>query len=200
MEQIKIWQGLEPWDIILGSQSPRRVELLKGLGLKFRWQAMPDIDESYPPSLSTTEVAPYISQKKAEAYRPMMQADSLLITADTAVLLSEEVLGKPQSEEEAVAMLQALQGQTHSVITGLTLSTLEHTWTAKDETKVHFSPLSEEEIRYYVSEYRPLDKAGAYGIQEWIGYRAIRGIEGSFYTVMGLPTQLLVEGLKNFCR
>ncbi len=198
MKQIDIWQELSDWDIILGSQSPRRVELLQGLGINFRWQAMPDINERYPQNLRIEEIAAYISQQKAQAYLTSMTANTLLITADTIVVLDNEVLGKPQSEEEAITMLSKLQGRKHRVITGLTLTTQEKTWTSSDIAIVDFTPLGTEEIHYYVHNYKPLDKAGAYGIQEWIGYRAIRGIEGSFYTVMGLPTHLLVEGLRQF--
>lgn len=198
MSQIELWQRLEPWDIILGSQSPRRVELLEALGIRFRQEAMPDLDERYPEGLKADEVALYISQQKAEAYKPLMQSNSLLITADTTVVLGDTILGKPESEEEAIAMLLSLQGRSHRVVTGLTLSSVERSWSTQDIAQVHFTPLTEAEVRYYVEHYHPLDKAGAYGIQEWIGYRAIKGIEGSFYTVMGLPTHRLIEGLELF--
>lgn len=189
----------EGWDIILASQSPRRQELLSGLGLRFRQMTLPNVDESYPASMPAQEVARYLSRKKAEAYRDIIEEHSLLITADTIVVLGEEILGKPRDEAEAIAMLRKLQGQSHQVITGVTLCTKQRIHSLQDIATVHFAELSDEDIRYYVEQYQPLDKAGAYGIQEWIGYRGIRSIEGSFYTVMGLPTHALSEALLGFC-
>lgn len=194
-----IWSPLtQRYRLLLGSQSPRRQELLRGLDLPFELVRLLDVDESYPSGLSPEEIPAFLSRKKAEAYRSQLGAKDLLITADTLVFLGEEVLGKPADEAEAEAMLARLSGQTHHVTTGVTLSTLEHMETFSDTASVTFLPLSPEEIHYYVSHYKPLDKAGAYGIQEWIGYRAISELRGSFYTVMGLPVHRLSEHLIQF--
>lgn len=190
----------EGWDIILTSQSPRRQELLSGLGVAFRHICLEGIDEHYPLDMPAEEVALYLSRKKAEAYRNLLSEKSIVITADTIVVLGTEILGKPRSEAEAIQMLTKLQGQSHKVITGVSLCSLGRMLSFQDCATVHFAHLSEEDIRYYVEQYKPLDKAGAYGIQEWIGYRGIRAIEGSFYTVMGLPTQALSEALLRFCK
>ena len=183
-----MWQHLSKYRIILGSQSPRRVEqvLLEG------------VDESYPATLRPEEIPLYIAQHKAESYRPLLDDQTLLITADTLVFIEDQVLGKPKSEEEARAMLRQLSGRSHSVTTGVTLTTTERMECFSDTATVEFLPLADEEIDYYVRHYHPLDKAGAYGIQEWIGYRAICRIEGSFYTVMGLPVHLVGQYLRAF--
>lgn len=193
--QLSAYTWLKDWDIVLGSQSPRRVELLSGLGINFRQEAMLDIDESYPLDLPLEEVASFLSHKKAEAYRPSMSPNTLVLTADTTVLAGERLLGKPRSDDEALEYLRLLQGESHRVVTALTLCTTQTIWTASDKALVHFAPMSDEELRYYIEHYRPRDKAGAYGIQEWIGYRAISRIEGSFFSIMGLPTHLVLEGL-----
>lgn len=193
----RLWLN-QDWDIILASQSPRRRDLLRGLGLVFRQIAPIDVDESYPYGMKPDNVASYLSRKKAEAYLPYIGRESLLITADTTVILEQEILGKPKDILEAKYMLGRLQGQSHYVVTAISLCTLEKIHTVHDKVKVTFLPLDQMEIDYYLDQYKPLDKAGAYGIQEWIGYRAIESIEGSFYTVMGLPTHLLVEELKRF--
>lgn len=194
-----IWSDLTArYRLLLGSQSPRRQELLRGLDLPFEQVRLLDVDESYPAGMKPEEIPSFLSRKKAEAYRPQLAEDHLLITADTLVFLGDEILGKPQDEAEAREMLSRLSGQTHQVTTGVTLSTLEHAETFQDTAQVSFLPLTAEEIAYYVSHYRPLDKAGAYGIQEWIGYRAIREIRGSFYTVMGLPVHQLSQYLIQF--
>ena len=194
-----IWSDLtQRYRLLLGSQSPRRQELLRGLDLPFELVRLQDLDESYPADMRPEDIPAYLSQVKAKAYRPQLDEHSLLITADTLVFLEDEVLGKPADEVEAEAMLHRLCGRTHHVTTGVTLSTLERMETFSDTAEVSFLPLTSKEIHYYVSHYKPLDKAGAYGIQEWIGYRAIRQICGSFYTVMGLPVHLLSQYLIHF--
>lgn len=193
-----MWQHLSKYRIILGSQSPRRVELLRGLDLPFEQVLLEGVDESYPATLRPEEIPLYIAQHKAESYRPLLDDQTLLITADTLVFIEDQVLGKPKSEEEARAMLRQLSGRSHSVTTGVTLTTTERMECFSDTATVEFLPLADEEIDYYVRHYHPLDKAGAYGIQEWIGYRAIRRIEGSFYTVMGLPVHLVGQYLRAF--
>lgn len=184
--------------IILASNSPRRRELLAGLDLDFEVLVMSGIDESYPDSLGMRETAEYISSKKAEAYT--LSEDELLITADTIVWLDGEVLGKPKDEAAAVCMLRKLSGKTHQVITGVTLRWNASVGTGSSTfscvTDVTFAELSDEQIRYYVRKYSPLDKAGAYGIQEWIGYVGVTGLNGSYYNVMGLPVQRLVEEMR----
>ena len=180
--------------IILASNSPRRRELLSGLGLDYEVHTMPGLDESYPDGLPMEEIPQYISRKKAAAYT--LEKDELLITADTIVWLDGEVLGKPADEEEARQMLSKLSGRTHQVVTGVTLTTtaIQHSFACVSQ--VTFAQLSDEEIDYYVTHYRPLDKAGAYGIQEWIGYIGVTSIEGSYFNVMGLPVQRLYTELK----
>ncbi len=190
--------------IILGSQSPRRRELLTGLDIPHTDVSI-DADESYPPELREGDIPMYISRAKAEAYTRTheLAADDLLITSDTIVWLDGRVLGKPRDEQEARLMLRALSGRTHQVFTAVTFAhrdpNREHdiTFTTQvDRTDVTFDTLTDEEIDYYVTRYRPLDKAGAYGIQEWIGYIAAARIEGSFFTVMGFPTHLVHRYLR----
>ncbi len=183
---------------VLASASPRRRELLSGLGLSYEVRLLPDIDETYPPHLEGEQIPLAISRKKAEAYRPTMAEDELLITADTIVYLDGQVIGKPHSEAEACQMLRTLSGRTHKVITGVTLSTTQRQRSFASTSLVTFAPLTEEDILHYVSHYHPLDKAGAYGIQEWIGYIGVTGIEGSYYNVMGLPVQRLYTELRAF--
>ena len=204
------------YKIVLASNSPRRRELLSGLGFDYEVRTLKDLDESYPEGLPMEEIPQYISRKKAEAYT--IGPDELLITADTIVYLDGEVLGKPVDEADAIRMLRKLSGRTHQVVTGVTLkvspkSSLE----GKDFTRlpspsgeglgvmlhsfasvsqVTFADLTEEEIRHYVTHYRPLDKAGAYGIQEWIGYIGVTSLQGSYFNVMGLPVQKLYTEMK----
>ena len=195
--------------IILASNSPRRRELLAGLGFDYEVRTLQGLDESYPEGLSMEEIPQYISKKKAAAYA--LKEDELLITADTIVFLDGEVLGKPADETEAKEMLHKLSGKTHQVVTGVTLMyngqcTMDDGQCTKgNEIKVHsfssvsqvtFAELSEAEIDHYVTQYRPLDKAGAYGIQEWIGYIGVTSIEGSYFNVMGLPVQRLYTEMK----
>lgn len=189
------WARLSHYDIVLGSQSPRRVELLAGLGLPFRQIAMPDIDESYPEGLEIPEVPRYIAERKAEVYRSEMMESTLLITADTVVEVEGEVLGKPTDADDARRMLTLLSGRAHYVHTGVCISTRARRESFVCSTRVIFAELSQSDIDYYIEHYRPYDKAGAYGIQEWIGYRAIKAIEGSFYNVMGLPVHLVAGAL-----
>ena len=186
------------YKIILASNSPRRKELLAGLDVDFEVRVLQGIDESYPADLPTRQIAEYISQKKAAAYRESMAADELVITADTIVVLGNEVMGKPKDEADACRMLRELSGKTHQVITGVTLSTLERQQSFSVLTDVTFKALSDDEIHYYVTHYRPFDKAGSYGIQEWIGYIGVTVLNGSYFNVMGLPVQRIYEALRTF--
>ena len=184
------------YKIILASNSPRRKELLAGIDIPFEVRVIDGIDESYPDTLPTKDIAEYISKKKSAAYRQTMAGDELVITADTIVVLGSQVMGKPKDADEACSMLRQLSGQTHQVITGVTLTTTERQISFSVETDVTFKVLSDEEIEYYVSHYRPFDKAGAYGIQEWIGHIGVTGMSGSYFNVMGLPVQRIYEALK----
>ena len=186
------------WKIILASNSPRRKELLAGLDLQFEVRVLQGIDESYPKDLPTQKIAEFISKKKADAYVATMADDELVITADTVVILGDEVMGKPHDEADAKRMLGELSGQTHQVATGVTLSTKERQMSFSVVTNVTFKQLSADEIDYYVHTYHPMDKAGAYGIQEWIGYIGVTALEGSYFNVMGLPVQRIYEALKRF--
>lgn len=190
-------ERLKPYRLILASQSPRRRELLAGSGLEFQLAERFECDESYP-AMPLTDVAEYLSRKKSDAYPVELAEADVLLTADTVVIACGEILGKPHSRDEAIAMLQNLSGATHEVATGVTLrtSTKSHSFTSV--SKVRFRPLSREEIEYYVDNYHPMDKAGSYGIQEWIGYVGIEHIDGSFYNVMGLPIQRLYCELERF--
>jgi septum formation protein len=184
--------------IILASNSPRRKELLAGLDVPFEVRIIKGIDESYPATLPTAEIAEYIAQKKAAAYRETMAADELVITADTIVALGDEVLGKPKDAADARRMLHELSGKTHQVITGVVLTTKEQQKHFSVVSNVTFKELTDDEIGYYVETYKPMDKAGAYGIQEWIGYVGVTRLEGSYFNVMGLPVQRIYEALKRF--
>ena len=186
------------WKIILASNSPRRKELLAGLDLQFEVRVLQDIDESYPHDLPTLKIAEFISKKKADAYVETMADDELVITADTVVILGDEVMGKPHDEADAKRMLGELSGRTHQVATGVTLSTKERQMSFSVVTDVTFKQLSADEIDYYVHTYHPMDKAGAYGIQEWIGYIGVTALKGSYFNVMGLPVQRIYEALKTF--
>ena len=186
------------WKIILASNSPRRKELLAGLDLQFEVRVLQNIDESYPEDLPTKEIAEFISKKKADAYVQTMADDELVITADTVVILGDEVMGKPRDEADAKRMLGELSGQTHQVATGVTLSTKERQMSFSVVTDVTFKQLSSDEIDYYVRTYHPMDKAGAYGIQEWIGYIGVTALNGSYFNVMGLPVQRIYEALRTF--
>ena len=189
---------LNKYHIILASASPRRRELLAGLGIDFEVRTLAGIDESYPDHLQGEAIAAYISKAKAEAYRATLAPNDLVITADTIVSVDGNVLGKPANEAEAHQMLQLLSGRTHEVVTGVTLMTKSQQQTFTATTSVTFAPLTEAEITHYVTHYRPLDKAGAYGIQEWIGMIAVESIQGSYFNVMGLPVQRLYKALRDW--
>lgn len=195
---MKPLENLKKYHIILASNSPRRRELLAGLGIDFEVKTLSGIDESYPCDLNSDMIAQYISQKKAEAYKSLIVDNEMVITSDTIVLLDGKVYGKPADEADACRMLGELSGRTHKVITGVCISTRERSCAFHVVTEVEFAPLSSDEIEYYVTHFKPLDKAGAYGIQEWIGSVAVRRINGSFYNVMGLPVQRLYAELKSF--
>lgn len=188
--------NLNRYHIILASGSPRRRELLAGLGVTFTVRTPVDVDESYPASLQGEEIPLHISGKKADACLPSLRADELVITADTIVWLEGRVYGKPQDEAQARRMLRELSGRTHRVITGVTLLTSSRRRSFAVTSLVTFAALTEEEIDYYVTHYRPLDKAGAYGVQEWIGFIGVERIEGSYFNVMGLPVQRLYRELR----
>lgn len=188
--------NLEKYDVVLGSNSPRRRELLNDMGVTFRVESIKGIDESYPTSLPIEEIPAYLARVKADGHP--LQQNELLITADTIVVLDDEVLGKPVNEADARRMLRALSGRAHRVISGVCVTTSERCESFSDTSIVHFAELTDDEIDYYIEHYRPLDKAGAYGIQEWIGNIGISGINGDFYNVMGLPTRKLFQLLKTF--
>ena len=188
--------NLDKYDVVLGSNSPRRRELLNDMGVTFRVESIKGIDESYPANLPVEEIPVYLSRVKAQGHP--LQPHELLITADTVVVLDDTVLGKPQGEDDARRMLRALSGRAHRVISGVCVTTVERSESFADTSIVRFAELTGEEIDYYIEHYRPLDKAGAYGIQEWIGNIGILGINGDFYNVMGLPTRKLYQVLKTF--
>jgi septum formation protein len=189
--------NLLKYNILLASNSPRRKELLGGLGISYRVVSLPEIDESYPPTLQGSEIPSYIAQKKADAYRSMMTEDTMLITADTIVWLDGKALGKPVDADDARRMLRNMSGKTHNVFTGVTITTAAVQRSFAACSNVTFAQLTDEEIEHYVTKYRPMDKAGAYGAQEWIGYIGMENIEGSYFNVMGLPVQRLYNELKN---
>lgn len=183
--------------LLLASGSPRRRELLDSLGIKVEHAQLHDVDESYPADLSPMKVPEYLSRLKSQAYRSELADDEVLVTADTVVVLDGKVLGKPVDEAEAKAMLRSLSGRVHQVVTGVTLATSSSSVTFSEVTDVEFDTLSDSEIDYYVANFKPFDKAGAYGIQEWIGYVGVKGIRGDYYNVMGLPVNSLCRHLKS---
>ncbi len=191
-------KNLKKYNILLASASPRRRELLAQLNVTFEVAPTIDIDESYPASLPVDEVAPSLSKIKADAYKSLITSNQLIITADTVVINKEEILGKPKSTDEAIEMLQSLSGHSHNVVTGVTITTVNKQVTFAVGTNVEFAQLTDEEISWYVNTFTPLDKAGAYGIQEWIGCMGVKNINGSFYNVMGLPLHRLYHELKHF--
>ncbi len=188
--------NLEKYDVVLGSNSPRRRELLSDMGVKFRVEAIKGIDESYPANLPVGEIPVYLARIKANGHP--LKPDELLITADTVVVLDDAVLGKPVDDDDARRMLRSLSGRAHRVVSGVCVTTRDRVESFADTSIVHFAELSGDEIDYYIEHYHPLDKAGAYGIQEWIGNIGIAGINGDFYNVMGLPTRKLYQVLKMF--
>lgn len=183
--------------LLLASGSPRRRELLDSLGIKVEHAQLHDVDESYPADLSPMKVPEYLSRLKSQAYRSELADDEVLVTADTVVVLDGKVLGKPVDEAEAKAMLRSLSGRAHQVVTGVTIATSSSSVTFSEVTDVEFDTLSDSEIDYYVANFKPFDKAGAYGIQEWIGYVGVKGIRGDYYNVMGLPVNSLCRHLKS---
>ena len=190
--------NLNKYQVILASKSPRRQELLRGMGMEFSIMTK-ETDESFPPEMPLDEVPKYLSLQKSLAFTENeLSADYLLITSDTVVICEGEILGKPKDREDAARMLQLLSGKTHHVVTGVTVRSEEKTESFAVRSNVTFAQLDEDEIDYYIEHCKPFDKAGAYGIQEWIGYVGISGLEGSFYNVMGLPTRRLYQCLKGF--
>ncbi|MBP5566823.1 MAG: septum formation protein Maf [Bacteroidales bacterium] len=184
--------------VILASGSPRRRELLSGLDIAFEVDTRNSFEESFSPDTPHSEVPALMSEGKSRGFHRPLKEDEILITSDTMVLLDGIIMGKPHDREEAVQMLRTLSGRTHEVITAVTVRDISRCETVTDSTLVHFRELTDDEIDYYVDKYRPYDKAGAYGIQEWIGYAAITGIEGSFYNVMGFPVHKVYEELIKF--
>lgn len=179
--------------IILASNSPRRKELLGGLGVDFEVRVMKGVDEAYPDTLPAKDVAEYISREKASVYD--VADDELVITADTVVIVGDDILGKPKDADDAHRMLREISGRTHQVVTGVCLTTAKEQRSFSVVTDVTFKQLSDEEIDFYIRNHRPYDKAGAYGIQEWIGYIGVTGLNGSYYNVMGFPVQRVYEEL-----
>lgn len=190
-----ILDNLKKYKVILASNSPRRKELLAGLGVDYEVRTLPDVDESYPETLQGADIPLYISKEKADAYQAMIQPDELMITADTIVWLDGKVLGKPEDREDALQMLREMSGRTHEVFTGVCITTTKWQRSFTAQTEVRFSVLSEEEIAFYVDKFQPMDKAGAYGVQEWIGFIGVENISGSYYNIMGLPVQRLYREL-----
>ena len=184
--------------IILASNSPRRRELLAGLDINFEVKVIPGIDESYPEGLSAEEIPQYIAKAKADAYLGLIDGETLVITADTVVVLNDEILGKPHDDDDARRILHKLSGKTHQVVTGVCLTSLEKQHRFAVTTDVTFKQFTEQEIDYYVSHYHPLDKAGAYGIQEWIGHIGVTALKGSYFNVMGLPVQRIYMEMQGF--
>ena len=190
--------NLKKYNIVLASNSPRRKELLQRMGVNFKVRTLFGIDESYPDSLRGEDIVRYISRNKAQAYRSSMAPNGLLITADTIVYVEGEVMGKPKTAEQAKEMLHKLSGKSHQVITGVTIVTADRTEDFGVTSQVKFAEITDEEINFYVDNYLPFDKAGAYGIQEWIGIVAVEEIKGSYFNVVGLPVQRLYQKLKTF--
>lgn len=190
--------NLKKYNIVLASNSPRRKELLQRMGVNFKVRTLFGIDESYPDSLRGEDIVRYISRNKAQAYRSSMAPNELLITADTIVYVEGEVMGKPKTAEQAKEMLHKLSGKSHQVITGVTIVTADRTEDFGVTSQVKFAEITDEEINFYVDNYLPFDKGGAYGIQEWIGIVAVEEIKGSYFNVVGLPVQRLYQKLKTF--
>ena len=197
-------EDLKKYSVVLASNSPRRKELLSGLGVNFSVKTLPDVDESFPDTLKGEEIPFFTARKKADAYKMLFSSVTsneveeplLVITADTIVWLEDEVLGKPANATEARAMLSKLSGKKHQVITGVCLTTASWQKSFAAVSEVQFSSLTEEEMDYYIQNYCPYDKAGAYGVQEWIGFIGVESIQGSYFNVMGLPIQRLYRELK----
>ena len=190
-----MFKNLANKKIILASKSPRRQELLRGLGIPFEIRTK-EIDENFPNTIDASDVASFLAQKKAEAFE--LSIDEILITSDTAVLLTNRILNKPQNTEEAIEMLKSLSEKTHKVCTGVCIKSIEKEVLFSDFTSVTYKPLSTDEIEYYIKHFKPFDKAGSYGIQEWIGFIGVEKIEGCYYNVMGLPLSKLYQELLDF--
>lgn len=191
-------ENLEKYDVILASKSPRRQELLAGMGIKFRVMTR-NVVEDYPSSLPAVDVPAFLSRKKASAFEiNELPENYLVIASDTVVIIDNQILGKPKDADDATRMLRLLSGQIHKVVSGVTIKTKDVTETFSAVSDVTFNILNDNEIHFYIEKYRPFDKAGAYGVQEWIGYIGVSAVKGSFYNVMGLPTQMLYQTLKKF--
>lgn len=190
--------NLEKYKILLASKSPRRRELLQQLRIPFTVISIGGIDESFPSTTPLIQVPQYVSEKKADAYHERINNNELIITADTMVICDDKILGKPSDKDNAFEMLRFLADKTHQVASGVTITTSDKRTSFTTVTDVTFGSLSDEEIKYYIDNFLPLDKAGAYGIQEWIGAVAVKKIEGSYYNVMGLPVHRLYQELKFF--
>lgn len=189
--------NLKGKNVILASKSPRRQELLKGLDIEFKIRTM-DVEEIYPTDLPKEKVPEYLAELKAAAFDGELEDNDVLITSDTIVILGEQILEKPGSREEAIGMISQLAGNTHTVVTAVCITSNQKKVLFSNLTKVTFTPMSDEEIAYYIDQYQPFDKAGSYGCQEWLGYIGIEKLEGSFYSVMGLPLHQVYQALKQF--
>nr|WP_290639519.1 Maf-like protein [Labilibaculum sp.] len=189
--------NLKDYQLILASKSPRRQEMLKELGVEFEIK-LKEVEEVYPEGLSAIEIPVYLAELKASAFLDDIKDKDLVITADTIVCIDDWILGKPKDRADAVKMLKALSGRSHKVVSGVCLTSLKKKLSFSTTTDVHFKVLNDEEINYYIDNYKPFDKAGAYGIQEWIGFIGIDGIEGSYFNVVGLPIQRLYQELSTF--
>ena len=194
---MNLLQNIEKYKIILASQSPRRIELLGGLNIKFEVMVL-DVNEDFPAQMVGVDIPMYLAEKKANAYKPIMDEHTMIITADTIVWHEGKVLGKPVDETDARRMLRALSGKTHQVITGVCISTLQRRKVFHVISDVRFARLAEVEIEYYLQNFKPYDKAGSYGVQEWIGFVGVEHINGSYFNVMGLPVQRLYNELKRW--
>lgn len=194
---MKMLNNLEGKKIILASKSPRRQQLLQGLELDFEIRTK-DVDESFPDELKAQEIPLYLSKIKADAFLPELGENEVIITADTVVWINNHVMNKPESREEAIAMISELSGHEHSVYTGVSITSKDKQVSFYDHTLVTFSEMTEQEIAHYIDVYKPYDKAGAYGAQDWIGLTAIRSLKGSYFNVMGLPVDLVYRELKKF--
>ncbi len=191
---------LKNYRLILASQSPRRRQLLSDCGLEYELAERYEVEELFPATMEADEVPVYLSRLKSEGYPAELAENDILLTADTVVIVDRQILGKPADEAEAYAMLRTLSGRAHRVTTGVTLRSKDRTESFAVQSDVYFRALTDEEIDYYVERYRPMDKAGSYGIQEWIGYVGIERIDGSFYNVMGLPVQRVYAALAEFVK
>lgn len=191
-------ENLSKYNILLASKSPRRHELFSQLRIPFKTVTINGIDEAYPTELETVLIPAFIAEKKINAYLKKFTGNELIITADTLVILDKEVMGKPKDYDDAVRMLKQLSGKIHKVVTGVCIATRDKKCVFSVDTEVKFINLSENDIEYYVTTFRPYDKAGSYGIQEWIGYIGVEWIKGSYFNVMGLPVQRLYKELKKF--